>query len=100
MSLWHLRVALWVLTALLVLSVFLLFLGAIWWESERLANTGLLMIFVAGPAAGAMGAWTAEQKLDRRARLNRAERRRLRDERARIRIEAEIAAAEREAGIR
>ena len=100
MSLWHLRVALWVLTALLVLSVPLAAFAGIWLSSTRFGWTSFLLFCCAAPAVGVMGIWTESEKLDRHARLTRAERRRLRDERARIRIEAEIAAAEREAGIR
>lgn len=82
----------------LVLSVPVLYIVSIWTSVGRLAGIATILLFVCLPAVPLFWIWTADNMPPRN--LPARQRRALRAERDRIHMEAAIAEAEREAGIR
>ena len=82
----------------LVLSVPILYIVSIWTSVGRLAGIATILLFVCLPTVPLFVIWTNDDMPERN--LPRRQRRALRAEQDRIRMEAAIAAAEREAGIR
>ena len=87
----------WVGLALLLPTILGLWIAGIWTHSDRLGATGgvLLIPLIGGTIA--MSIWSEDSMPARN--LPRAARRQLRDEESRIRLAAEIARMEREAGL-
>lgn len=102
MTQYRLWQALWVVVVVMGVSAVGLTFGYIWLgEDDRMAHTAVLTGVLALGGAFFTAMWTdfCKPHKNREARLPRAERKRLRQEEARIQLEADIKRLEREAGI-